>query len=350
MRRTTAWALGMALLAAGIAIGGCAQVLGLDDEFVEVTGGGGSGAATTSSTGNSGGSAGLPVGSPCQSAGACESNFCVDGFCCASSCDGLCQACSGTLTGSGNGVCAAIQAGTDPNNECPGATSCSNSACLLLANGQACSAADECDSGACADDVCCDAACDGTCESCAAALTGGADGTCAPLPDGADPEDDCPGGVLCLAGACDLFAQGEPCTLAEECSTGACADGLCCDLACDGVCVACLATLTGGTDGTCAPIPVNEDPEGECGALAACDGAGVCKGNVGHACAQGADCLNNQCVDLVCCEAAACTGVCRACSGAKTGGTDGVCANVADDTDPDLECPGGHNCVGGACD
>jgi len=58
------------------------------------------------------------------------------------------------------------------------------------------------------DAVCCDSACDGTCEACAASLTGGEDGVCSPIAADQDPEDECAEGAdfpaSCLAdGSCD---------------------------------------------------------------------------------------------------------------------------------------------------
>jgi hypothetical protein len=69
-------------------------------------------------------------------------------------------------------------------------------------NGAPCQNGAECASGHCADGVCCDASCDGSCVSCLSALTGVADGTCAPVPDWTDPEDDCQSPQACTMGAC----------------------------------------------------------------------------------------------------------------------------------------------------
>ena len=54
------------------------------------------------------------------------------------------------------------------------------------ANGGSCASGPECSSGNCADGVCCDSACKGTCEKCSAA------GLCVPIPDGQDPDKECP--------------------------------------------------------------------------------------------------------------------------------------------------------------
>ncbi len=75
------------------------------------------------------------------------------------------------------------------------------------ANGAACVSSSDCDSGHCIDDVCCASSCDGTCMACSAAKTGAADGTCAPIAEQDDPDDecaadDCTDGVLTLS-SCD---------------------------------------------------------------------------------------------------------------------------------------------------
>ena len=66
-----------------------------------------------------------PNGDTCAAGGECASGFCPDGFCCATACDGACQACSTLKKGSGaNGTCGNIANGTDPQSECSGASTC----------------------------------------------------------------------------------------------------------------------------------------------------------------------------------------------------------------------------------
>lgn len=69
-----------------------------------------------------------------------------------------------------------------------------------------------------------------------------------------------------------LLANGSACTDAGECGSGECVDGVCCDVACDGECQACAASLTGETDGRCAPA-LAADPEDECDAVGCTTGA-----------------------------------------------------------------------------
>ncbi len=58
-----------------------------------------------------------PAGARCDEPGDCaEGLFCVDGVCCTSACDGLCERCDLT----GDGTCAPVPAGQDPDQECGG--------------------------------------------------------------------------------------------------------------------------------------------------------------------------------------------------------------------------------------
>jgi hypothetical protein len=163
-----------------------------------------------------------------------------------------------------------------------------------LADGAECTAGAECASGSCVDGVCCDGACDGGCEACVASATGGADGACAPIVVGQDPDDECTSGVGdCGTGSCDgagacgslddgaecRAAEG-PCDVAETCAAGVCpadgvapAESLCrastgdCDLAdpCDGVAKDCVDALSD------AGTPCRE-ARGDCDLEDVCDG------------------------------------------------------------------------------
>jgi hypothetical protein len=55
--------------------------------------------------------------------------------------------------------------------------------------------------------------------------------------------------------------NGEPCMTDNQCPSGFCTDGVCCDSRCDGVCEACNL---GGNAGKCAAVPDNTDPATEC--------------------------------------------------------------------------------------
>jgi hypothetical protein len=69
---------------------------------------------------------------PTLSGADCSTNFCVDGVCCKSTCDGKCQTCSGVKAGGlpTTGDCWPVAALTDPDDECSGGRACDgNGAC-----------------------------------------------------------------------------------------------------------------------------------------------------------------------------------------------------------------------------
>lgn len=70
---------------------------------------------------------GVP-GAPCADASECLSGYCVDGVCCESRCDGVCQACNL----SGTGVCQNVPDGTPcPDSDlCDGEEACRTGQCL----------------------------------------------------------------------------------------------------------------------------------------------------------------------------------------------------------------------------
>src|SRR5262249_22174049 len=87
-------------------------------------------------------------------------------------------------------------------------------------NGTPCTTGDKCETGFCVDNVCCSAACNNLCQACTSAKTMVADGTCAPVTAGTDPDNDCPAqqqstcsttGVCDGNGACTLYPQGTSC-------------------------------------------------------------------------------------------------------------------------------------------
>lgn len=113
--------------------------------------------------------------------------------------------------------------------------------------GASCAGASECDSGFCADGVCCNAACDGVCEQCSAAGACEPLGTtveCRPSAGACDvaescngTEGTCPadafasGGNTCAPFACSGTAPTCPtsCANQSECATGVCVGGSCID-------------------------------------------------------------------------------------------------------------------------
>ncbi|NNB89234.1 hypothetical protein HJC10_36090 [Corallococcus exiguus] len=107
----------------------------------------------------------------------------------------------------------------------------------------------------------------------------------------------CPGGQVCAGGDCvqpaviiptPVEAQwgtkqenGEACAANRDCNSGSCADGVCCDSACDGKCDACNLP---GNEGTCTVAPRGTacDDGDACTVEDVCDGEGenACSGTL----------------------------------------------------------------------
>jgi Kelch motif/Galactose oxidase, central domain len=271
-------------------------------------------------------------GATCAQGTDCLSRYCVDGVCCNSACTGFCEACSLAKKGVGpDGTCAPINAGLDPDNECPedAPTTCGqtgfcdgNGACQSYPKGTACGVI-------CNGDLKQNMACDGhgACWSGSSidctpfTCAGGAcKSACADYPD-------CASGYVCTAsGTCvgsgDL---GSPCTRPEECYSNYCIDGACCDTSCGGFCQACTAAKkSSGADGTCGMIAADHDPDGECASQTSCQGntllGASCNGS--GACAA----ATTDCSPYVC-SADACLTTCASDADCVAGFSchDGVC-------------------------
>lgn len=292
----------------------------------------------------------------------------------------------------------AVKDGNETDVDCGGL-------CAPCDDGKACVAAADCQSGVCTGAVCQPPACDdgvkngaetGTdcggidcpkcgpdegCDSgddCVGGECTGMGGTCVPncvdqAKDNDETDVDCGGPTCakcgigkqcdaadanCVAGAyCDMMGVCAPkkanageCMASNECTSAHCVDGVCCNVACAGLCAACALP---GSVGMCAPQPVGADPDDECagnGGSDVCDGGGGCAKATGSTCAANGECATGHCVDGVCCDTP-CNGLCKACSAAKTGGVDGQCGNILTNTDPESECVGVLDCNGaGACE
>jgi len=86
------------------------------------------------------------------------------------------------------------------------------------------------------------------------------------------------GGATSSGGGTGTAANGIPCDGGSECLSGICAQGVCCNSDCNGVCESCSSALTSATNGSCMVIPVGGD-KGACPAATTaqmCDGVGSC--------------------------------------------------------------------------
>ena len=243
-------------------------------------------------------------GDDCSLDAECSSGFCVEGKCCDSRCDAACQSCRASDKASGpDGTCGPIAGGNDPLDDC------------------------------------------GSCEVCDGA------GACGPAAAGTDPENDCidSGSPACRengfcdgAGSCQMYSQSSncaptACSSNSECASNFCVEGVCCDSACGGDCVTCLASKkdpSAGPSGVCEPIAPGTDPDDDCeegpGFPTSCLADGMCDG--AGACRVFAE-------TTVACGATSCSGnfvVGQLCNGG------GTCAQAQVSCDP-------YKCSGDAC-
>jgi hypothetical protein len=131
-------------------------------------------------------------GAACAGGNECQTGQCADGVCCNAICDGACVACN--VTGK-VGSCSNIALGEDPADECAGTAVCNGQGVCKKPNGETCGGGGgDCASEQCADGVCCDVSCGGTCKACDLA---GSVGTCTDVPAGTDPDNECSGAQVC---------------------------------------------------------------------------------------------------------------------------------------------------------
>lgn len=96
------------------------------------------------------------------------------------------------------------------------------------------------------------------------------DGLCRSVPEATNTP--CGDGRVCdVASVCKKPA-GESCDEAAECHTGFCADAVCCDEECVGLCASCVVTDVG----QCTVVPAGRDPDDDCRDDAVCGGERAC--------------------------------------------------------------------------
>jgi len=197
----------------------------------------GSSSSSSTSSSSSGGMACMNSGDCPNPANECESISCVMGMCvnaismsgkpCAAGvCDGngTCVECvvDGDCVAGGNvqcfmGQCITCTDGMKNGDET--GVDCGGSACKKC-DGDPCAMSADCKSSFCADGVCCNNACTGTCKSCG--ITGNV-GICSNIPlAGTDNSPMCGGTNACDGnGSCKL-KNGEPCNNNSECVSNNC--------------------------------------------------------------------------------------------------------------------------------
>jgi hypothetical protein len=248
----------------------------------------------------------------------------------------------------------------------------------LGVNGQSCSLAGQCSSRNCAASICCDTSCSAASTACIQSLTGKPDGTCGPIANGAT----CSSGSTCGSGFCvDGFCCGSACAAPLACSqartgkpngqcgplvnglscsndtaciSGFCTDGVCCSARCNGLCESCLQVHTGVTQGVCAPIPNDSDPQGECDPAGSgvCALQGVCNGQRSCKNVQGTSCALSTCVNGTYTPPSFCNaaGTCSVPASSTCGQY--ACLDATQcrtSCTDDAHCAAGTQCIGGTC-
>jgi hypothetical protein len=283
------------------------------------------------------------TGNPCNNGGECGSGNCVDGVCCNTACNGLCEVCNDPAS---KGLCIGVASGTDPANECAGGEACNGLGACAKPQAATCAVNADCLSGICEDLVCCDVECAGACERCD---LGAGKGTCGFVPQNMQVSG-CTGSQACDGNGGCKNVVGQPCGSNGECLSGFCQDGYCCNSACAGTCARCDQP---GKVGICTNLTAGYQVGG-CNGTMACDGMNGCKKVNGQTCAANGECASGFCTDGFCCNVQ-CNGLCQACAATKTMGVNGTCSNITDKIDPDDECFGagcntnnGNGCCNGA--
>lgn len=264
------WALGMIFVAAAAV--SCTQDFNVF-HFADENGAGASTpAGSTGAAGECSGPATCPQGAACKKAscidGACGFQLQTAGAVCAEDggivCDGLgtCVACNKNSDCSDGAKplcdkkkCIPLQCknaskdGKETDVDCGG----TDTGCAKCVDGEDCLGASDCLSN--------------LCQVAGAGAGGGGGmaagpGVCASC--GVDA--DCGAAAFCKdkTTCVSLGKLGDLCMTNNACGSGFCADGRCCNTACDGTCVACSKEKSGGKDGECTVFKQGADKEFDC--------------------------------------------------------------------------------------
>jgi hypothetical protein len=297
-----------------------------------------------------------PAGGACGNAASCTVSTLTLG----QTCDG-----KGSCRTATTQMCDPFECGTGvckttctTNADCVSPNSCTGGSCGKLPPGSPCSAGTACQSGFCAQGVCCNTACTGTCLSCAVT---GTPGTCTPVPNGQapNPTTQCAlssastcglDGTCNGAGACRKYPTGTQCA-ASMCSVSTLTPAQTCNGS--GTCQAVTAAACSGSliCGSATACKTSCSTSADCVSPYICS-TGVCTLKTpGTSCSSASECASGFCQQGACCKSA-CTGACMSCA---VSGTAGTCSPVPANTAPmpATQCTdaGGTSCgTNGHCD
>jgi hypothetical protein len=180
---------------------------------------------------------------------------------------------------------------------------------VTLPVGAACTTSAQCGSRSCVDGVCCSSACGSVCMACAKAITGQADGQCAPVKAGTDPRADCAAdaptrcrydGTCDGAGACRLHVAGTlcgppSCAAGVYSAPGRCSGAGVCNPGTPQPCQLFACTLDRGCASRC-------QSEADCaeGAYCATGGDCIARKHNGESCAEDRECEKGACSEGRC--------------------------------------------------
>jgi len=291
-------------------------------------------------------------GTACGGTNEClASHFCVGNaagtakVCCNAACTGTCTSCFAKDTGGADGTCQSISLGGSSNGQCPndnappcghpgtcdGKGGCYTPPSGTSCGGTMCSGSTLTAARTCNGSGMCQAAAAGACPgSLVCASTSACKTSCA-------ADGDCTTGYCGANGACTAKqGDGTGCTASDMCTNANCASGLCCpagDKRCGNACIpsagCCAASDCAGvcqtcTNNVCGPVKNAADPDSCAGT---CDANGACKGTQGQTCPANGCLAGLTCAEGVCCNSA-CNTTCTSCLSANTSLATGTCGPV----------------------
>ncbi|HRI68798.1 MAG TPA: hypothetical protein PK156_31430, partial [Polyangium sp.] len=193
-----------------------------------------------------------PNGQTCAGNGECSSTYCFDGVCCSTSCTGECQSCN--VSGSAGSCVNILDGQTDSNPVCP--STCNGSGVCRRADGQTCTAPNQCVSGVCST----------TCQAPTCSDT---------VKNGGEGDIDCGGSCPTKCGLTKY------CNTGNDCASGDCSGGVCISSTC----------TDGAMNGTETDIDCGGSCTTKCANGKACIGNGDCGSN---------NCNRGLCVNALC--------------------------------------------------